>query len=232
MLVDITMTVLSVILMGGTVLFSDDRVHQILGMVLLLLWILHIFFNRKWYGSVFRGSYNPFRIFQTLVNCGLLFCAILLMVSGMSMAWFMPASFGLGFARTAHLISSHWYYVFMSLHLGLHVDMIFRKIKAGREKRGLSSRKRPVFLGVSLKILLCLVGLNGLWAFVTRGVWKYMFLLQQFFFFDFGKGYVRFALDYISIIVLFAFLAHLLQKNLKERTSAAPKGKNCRANAV
>ena len=221
--VDITMTVLSIILMGGTILFTDDRVHQILGMVLLLLWGLHVFLNRKWYGSLFRGSYNPFRIFQTAVNLGLLFCAFLLMLSGMSMAWFMPASFALSFARTAHLISSHWYYVLMSLHLGLHVDMIFRKIKAGREKRGLSSRKQPVFLGLSLKILLCLACLNGAGAFVARGVWKYMFLLQQFFFFDFGKGYIRFAMDYISIIVLFAFVAHFLQKNLKKRTSSFGK---------
>ena len=34
---DITMTALSVILMGGTVLFPDDRVHQILGMILIVL---------------------------------------------------------------------------------------------------------------------------------------------------------------------------------------------------
>ncbi|MBR4823529.1 MAG: hypothetical protein IKZ86_01915 [Spirochaetaceae bacterium] len=35
----------------------------------------------------------------------------------------------LGFARIAHLLSSHWYYIFMSLHLGLHAAMIARKMK-------------------------------------------------------------------------------------------------------
>ncbi|EEV19155.1 hypothetical protein TREVI0001_0259 [Treponema vincentii ATCC 35580] len=32
---DIAMTALSIILMGGTVLFPDDKIHQILGMTLL-----------------------------------------------------------------------------------------------------------------------------------------------------------------------------------------------------
>ena len=37
---------------------------------------------------------------------------------------------------------------------------------------------------------------------------QYMFLQQQFFFFDFDKGYVLFAVDYLSILVLFAAVAH------------------------
>jgi len=37
---------------------------------------------------------------------------------------------------------------------------------------------------------------------------QYMFLQQQFFFFDFDRGYVLFAVDYLSILVLFAAVAH------------------------
>ena len=39
---DIAMTLFSIILMGGTVLFPDDCVHQVLGMSLLVLWAVHI----------------------------------------------------------------------------------------------------------------------------------------------------------------------------------------------
>ena len=35
---DMTMTLLSITLMGGTVLFPDERVHQVLGMALLAMW--------------------------------------------------------------------------------------------------------------------------------------------------------------------------------------------------
>ena len=131
---DITMTALSVILMGGTVLFPDDRVHQILGMILIVLWAVHIALNRRWYGAIFRGRYNPYRAMQTAVNCGILLCALLLAVSGVMMAWFVPetVSVPLGFARTAHLVGSHWYYLFMCAHLGMHISVIFNRIKAKR----------------------------------------------------------------------------------------------------
>ena len=36
--IDITMTILSVILMGGNFLFPADIVHEILGLALFLLW--------------------------------------------------------------------------------------------------------------------------------------------------------------------------------------------------
>ena len=118
---DILMTLLSIILMGGTVLFPDDRIHQVLGIALLALWAVHITLNHRWYSSIFKGKYNARRIMQTIVNCGILICALLLMISGMMMAWFVPSEIvggGLGFARTTHLLSSHWYYIFMPLSYG------------------------------------------------------------------------------------------------------------------
>ena len=39
---DILMTLLSIILMGGTILFPDNRVHQIFGIALVILWVVHI----------------------------------------------------------------------------------------------------------------------------------------------------------------------------------------------
>ena len=124
MVIDILMTVVSVILMGGTMLFPDDRVHQICGMVLFGLWIVHTMLNRRWYMSIFRGRYMSFRIMLTVVNVGISVCAILLMISGMSMAWFMPSSIGMSYARIVHLIGSHWYYLLMAAHIGMHISQI------------------------------------------------------------------------------------------------------------
>ena len=53
---DILMTVFSVILMGSTVLFPDDRIHQICGISLIVLWVVHIVLNRRWYSSLFKGN--------------------------------------------------------------------------------------------------------------------------------------------------------------------------------
>ena len=66
------------------------------------------------------------------------------------------------------------------------------------------------------RIILALVCAYGIYAFIARGVWKYLILRQQFFFFDLERGYILFAIDYISIIILFATLSHLLAKSLKK----------------
>ena len=197
---DILMTLLSIILMGGTVLFPDDRIHQICGILLIVLWAIHIVLNRRWYGALFKGKYQPYRIMQLVVNCGVLICALFLMISGLLMAWFIPADWvggALGFARTTHLLASHWYYIFMAFHIGLHASMIATKIK---------------IRGIVPRLICILISLYGIYAFITRGLWKYMFGLQQFFFFDFEHGYVLFAIDYISIIVLFATISYYFQK--------------------
>lgn len=222
--IDIVMTILSIILMGGNYLFPADIVHEILGLVLFVLWAVHITLNRRWYGAIFRGKYNPYRIMQTIINCCILLCTILLMISGIMLSnhifTFLNIQGGLGFARITHLIASHWYYLFMSLHIGMHVGMIANKIKQKRQVGKYSVDEahttRAPTRKIILHILLALACAYGLYAFIVRGVWKYLILQQQFFFFDLERGYILFAIDYISIIILFATLSHLIATILKK----------------
>jgi len=222
---DITMTILSIILMGGNYLFPADIVHEILGVGLFVLWAVHIILNRRWYaslaqasklitstnandrrsyGAIFKGKYNPYRVMQTIINCCILICTIFLMISGIILSshifTFLNIQGGLGFARIAHLLASHWYYLFMSLHIGLHVGRLFQDITAK----------------IIPCIILALACIYGIYAFIARGVWKYLILRQQFFFFDLERGYILFALDYISIIILFATVSHLIATKLKK----------------
>ena len=204
MFIDITMTILSIILMGGNFLFPAEIVHEILGTGLFVLWGVHIALNHRWYSAIFRGKYNPYRVMQTVINCCILICTIFLMISGIILSnhffIFLNIQSGLGFARIAHLLSSHWYYLFMSLHIGLHIGRLFQNVAAK----------------ILPRILLALTCLYGLYAFIARGVWKYLILKQQFFFFDLERGYILFALDYVSIIILFATILHLIASRLKK----------------
>ena len=245
--IDIAMTLLSIILMGGNYFFPADIVHEILGVALLLLWAVHIALNRRWYGAIFRGSYNPYRVMQTVINCGILICAIFLMISGIILSnhifTFLGIEKGLGFARIAHLLASHWYFLFMSMHIGLHVSMIANKMchkeitachselnachpelvsgSPGKEmpkqvRHNSSSTRHNRLRKILLFSILALVCLYGIYAFIIRGVWKYLILQQQFFFFDLERGYILFAIDYISIIILFAAISHFVTAILKK----------------
>ncbi|MGN0738877.1 MAG: DUF4405 domain-containing protein [Treponema sp.] len=230
---DIMMTLVSIVLMGGNFLFPAEIVHEILGVGLFVLWGVHIALNRRWYSAIFRGKYNPYRVMQTVINCCILICTIFLMISGIILSnqlfTFLGIEKGLGFARIAHLLASHWYYLFMSLHIGLHVGVITNKMRHPAPINchpelvsGSSTNEMPKQLRhdklrkIIPRIILALVCAYGLYAFITRGVWKYLILRQQFFFFDLERGYVLFVLDYISIIILFSTILHLIASRLKK----------------
>ena len=230
---DIMMTLVSIVLMGGNYLFPADIVHEILGVALFVLWAIHIFLNRRWYGAIFKGKYNPYRIMQTVINCCILICTIILMISGIILSnqlfTFLGIEKGLGFARIAHLLASHWYYLFMSLHIGLHVGVITNKMRhpapinchpelvSGSSTNEMPKQVRHDKLHKIIpRILLVLTRLYGLYAFFARGVWKYLIIRQKFFFFDMERGYILFAMDYISIIMLFATISHFIAKLLNK----------------
>ena len=185
---DIAMAVLTLILMGGNGL---GLVHEILGVVLFILWAVHVVWNRAWIKGVLKGKYNALRIVRTVINAGVIVCVLFLIVSGVMLSnhvfsWLGIES-GASFARTAHMLASHWYLVFVSFHIGLHLSLFIRG---------------KVATGITLALAA-----YGIYAFVARGLWKYLTLQQPFFFLDLERGYLLFALDYIAIMALFAYLA-------------------------
>jgi len=193
---DIAMAVLTLVLMGGNGLFynafgdalDSGLVHEILGVVLFVLWAVHIVWNRAWIKGVLKGRYNALRIVRTVINAGVIVCVLFLIISGVMLsnhvfAWLGIES-GANFARNAHMLASHWYLVFVSLHIGLHLSLFIRG---------------KVATGITLAL-----GAYGIYAFIARGLWKYLTLQQPFFFLDLEHGYLLFALDYIAIMALFA----------------------------
>ena len=217
MRLEIPLTVLSLVLMGGNMFLPWASAHEIIGVLLMVLWAVHVYANRRWFKAVFRGRYNPYRIMQAVVNCGMLICAAFLAISGVLLSnhvfAFLGIESGASFARTAHLLASHWYFVFIALHIGLHVNVIFSRLKfarfivgvsgaASRLRGGVEEKSRAAT--VATRIIVALIGAYGVYAFIERGLWKYLTLQQPFFFMNLERGYVLFFVDYIAIIVAFA----------------------------
>ena len=198
MRLEIPLTILSLLLMRGY--FSP--VHEHIGVLLFVVWGVHIYANRRWYKAIFRGKYKAYRIVQTVVNCGVLVCAVFLAISGVMLSnhvfAFLGIESGASFARTAHLLASHWYFVFISLHIGLHVNVIFSRLGVAQ----LVVRSRAVT--VATRIVVALISVYGVYTFIERGLWKYLTLQQPFFFMDLESGYALFFVDYIAMIVAFA----------------------------
>lgn len=100
--------------------------HEAIGIILPLLTILHLVWNRAWFSSLPRGRWNGLRVVFAVVNVGLIVSFLVATVSGLAVAHrLFPGIFGLVwqksmFMRQLHIASGYWMMIFTGLHLGLH----------------------------------------------------------------------------------------------------------------
>ena len=62
---DVILTILLLCLMAYQV--TGELAHEWIGIGMTVLVIVHQLLNRKWYGALFRGKYNPYRILSTVL---------------------------------------------------------------------------------------------------------------------------------------------------------------------
>lgn len=188
--------------------------HEWLGIGMFILVILHHIWNGKWLSNSFKRKYTIFSILQTfLVICVLLSMAGS-MVSGVILSRhalaFLPITGGRSFARNLHMLSAYWGFVLFSLHLGFHWCMVTGIVKKHLEK----APAIPVWI---LRGIAFLTAVYGAYASWKRGIWEYMFLKNQFVFFDFEEPLAFFIADYIAVLALFVWCGHYLSKWAKTR---------------
>ena len=102
-------------------------------------------------------------------------------------------------------------FVFLSLHLGLHWNMMMGMAKRMVKKP--SSTRTWI-----LRIIAAFIAGYGVFAFFKRDIGDYMLLRTMFVFFDFSEPMILFVLDYIAVMGLFIFIGHYLSKGLKMLT--------------
>ena len=211
-IVDVIMAVILMLLMAFELI--GRTAHEWLGVGMFVMFVSHHILNRKWTSHLLKGKYTPIRIFQTLLAVLVLVCILCSMVSGIVLSRyvfsFLPIEGGRSWARTLHMIGAYWGFVFMSLHLGIHWNMMMGM--AGKAAGNPSALRTWI-----LRILGAAVAAYGAYAFVERGIGGYMSLQNMFVFFDFEEPLILFYIDYIAVMALFVWIGHYLAKILRRR---------------
>lgn len=211
---DICMTMLLPVLMAYVL--AGEEVHEWIGSTMFLLFIVHHILNRSWLKNIGKGRYNGIRILGTIINICLIIIMITLMISGIMISKyvysFLPLRGGMSTARIAHLLASNWGFVMMSLHLGLHWSMFL-----GMAKKAGKGKELHIIGIMALRGFTTLISAYGIYAFYRRNIGSYLFLTNQFVFFDYHEPFVYFLIDYFAVIGLFACLGYYLSKALKNR---------------
>lgn len=210
--IDFLMTALLLCLMAYQI--TGQELHEWLGAGILILFITHNILNIRWYGNLFKGKYKPLRIMQTILNFSVLASMLCLGYSGIIMSRHVFAAFPISgpmaTARSMHMAASYWGFVLMNVHLGMHWGMI-----AGIFGRILKDRKIPAAVIWALRFLAVVIAVYGLVCFVQKDIASYMFLKNQFVFFDFEQSAISVLVEYIAMMGFWTFAGFYVSRGIK-----------------
>lgn len=203
--VDVLMTLALLFLSGYQ--FWGEELHEWVGVGMFVLFIAHHILNGRWYKSLFKGKYNALRILTLCIDSLVLVSMLAQMYSGIVMSRyvfdFLPSVGGMALARRLHILGAYWGFLLMSLHLGLHWDMILKMCrKAAGIKSGSKIRSVVAFIAAAD------IAGYGVWVFIGRDFPTYMFLKSEFVFMDYSEPKVLFYIDYLALMGLCIFVAH------------------------
>lgn len=220
--IDLLMTGLLLCLMAYQI--TGQELHEWLGAGELWLFTAHNILNIRWYGSLFKGKYRLLRIIQTAANFSVLISMLCLGYSGivMSRHVFAPLSIHgpMATARRMHMAASYWGFVLMGFHLGMHWGMVtgmFRRLLKGGKLSGL-----PVWV---LRLAAVLVAGYGLLRFIRKDIVSYMFLKNEFVFFDFEQSILAVFLEYTAMMGLWIFAGFYIAKGAGKLSAYTVKEK-------
>lgn len=218
--IDLLMTIL--LLFQMAYMLIGNTIHEWVGAAMFLLFILHHVLNIRWYRNLLKGKYSGVRIFQTAVNFSVLFCMLGLMASGIIMSRevfsFLPIDGGMGFARMLHMVTAYWGFLLMSAHLGLHWGMIMGIVRKIRKQKEPSKLQAGI-----LRILAVLISGFGVYALRKHDLISYMFMKNQFVFFDMQQPLISFLAEYIAMMGLWACLSYYLLRGIQKLSAKKKK---------
>ena len=123
-IVDILLFIL--IIIEYSRLYINPTVHEIIGIGLIILIILHIYLNRNYFKSIKKGKYNFKRSFKLVINITFLIVFILTCIFGIFSSQFL--SIGSLTTIYLHKIFAYLSVILLGLHLSFNINPLIAKI--------------------------------------------------------------------------------------------------------
>ncbi len=200
---------------------TGSTVHELIGLSMFTLFIVHGAWNWRWFVAVFNGRYAGLRIASTAINVLLLIAVVLMIVSGLLNSDLLFSLLRVEFdllPRELHTASAYWFLVLMGVHLGMHWKMVMAEAKkwGGSAWTSLPAPLRTVLL----KLSSAGIAGYGLLACLERDV-----LARMTAYYSFGSGeldepLLGFLVQFAAIVGLHCYLAYQALQFFKRRSRA------------
>jgi hypothetical protein len=213
---DLVMTFLMLIAMAYYI--TGNMVHEVVGVVVLLLFIVHNFLNRRWYKAILKGTLSVRRILQIGINLLFLVTMVLMMVSAVLISSdifpFIPINNDMTL-RQIHVQTAYWGFIIMAVHIGFSWGMI---INSMRRMTGITGTNRIRTIG--MRILAVLIVVYGVHSSFEGEMGSKLFIYNPF-----GWSYddttLRFLIDHLAIMGIYICGTHYTLKFIHKQEKRA-----------
>ena len=201
MLVDIAMAVVFIMLMCNQI--TGIFAHEILGISVIILFIIHQILNINYYKNILKGKYNKLRIAYLIIDILLLIMMLVMILSAAFISRYTLKFLNLSndlLGRELHILSAYSIYMLIGLHIGLHYNSI---VKLKKENK------------IVLNIFMCLFAI----VFGIQGFIKKEFInkltLQNLYPIYSEQNFLMILIDYIGILTMFVMVGYGIYNLLK-----------------
>lgn len=206
------MTVL--MLIGMAYYITGNMIHEVVGVVVLVLFIVHTFLNRRWYKAIFKGKYNVRRILQIGINLLFLVTMVLMMISAVLISSdlfpFIPVNNDM-MLRQVHVQTAYWVFIIMAVHIGLSWGMIINSV---RRMTGITGTSR--IRTIALRFLAVLIVAYGVQSSFDEDMGSKLFIYNPLGWFT-DDSTIGFLIDHLSIMGIYICGTHYALKFIQKQ---------------
>lgn len=212
LVIDVSMTVLMLVAMAYHI--TGNTIHETVGVVLLVLFIVHNILNRRWYKTILKGKYNLRRILSILVNILFLVSMAAVMISSVPISRdIFPNSITNNdmILLQIHVMTSYWGFIFMSIHIGISWGTI---ISAMRKMTGISSTS-PI-RNILSRVIAVLIVVYGVQSSFEREMLSKLTIYNPFGWYS-SESTMQYLIDYLSMMGIYISGTHYAQKFVRTK---------------
>ncbi|MFB3162501.1 DUF4405 domain-containing protein [Neobacillus sp. 179-J 1A1 HS] len=215
---DLVMTFLMLIAMAYYI--SGNMVHEVVGVVVLLLFIVHNFLNRRWYRAILKGKHNLRRILQIGINLLFLVTMIVMIVSALFISSELFPFISIDndmMLRQIHVQTAYWGFIIMAVHIGLSWEMILNSL---RRMAGITGTNR--IRTIALRILAVLIVAYGVRSSFEGEMGSKLFVYNPFGWSS-DDSTIRFLIDHLAIMGIYVCGTHYTLKFIHKQGKRVEK---------
>jgi hypothetical protein len=218
LVIDLTMTILMLLAMAYHI--TGNTIHEVVGVILFLLFVVHNILNRRWYKAIAKGKYNIRRVLSITVNLLFLMSMVTITISSFPISSdlfpFIPVKNDMVW-REIHVLTSYWAFILMAVHIGMSWTTIINAVG----KMGRFTHTNPIRT-ITLRFIAVMIVIYGVQASFEREMSSKLTIYNPF-----GWGAddsaLRFLIDHLAIMGIYISGTHyvlkFVQRMKKEKTS-------------